>query len=85
MGFPFLNPHPVPYGCPALAVVDLELVAVKASLHSKDAIAMDAFIPVVLAVALGFIFLARIAKLLRYGGVVDASMTATKSHRRGES
>jgi len=48
----------MPDRCPALAVVDLELVAVKASLHSKDAIAMDALIPVILAVALGFIFLA---------------------------
>jgi len=73
----------VPHRCPALAVIDLELVAVEASLHSKDAIAVNTLIPVVLAVALGFIFLARIAKLLGYGGVVDASMTATKSHRRG--
>ena len=57
VGFTFLNPHLVPNRCPALAVVDLELVAVKASFHGKDAIAMNTLIPVVLAVALGFIFL----------------------------
>ena len=73
-----LYPHPVPDRCPALAVVDLELVAVKASFHGIGFPAVDALIPVVLAVALGFIFLARIAKLLGYGGVVCASMTATK-------
>ncbi len=44
----------MPHRCPALAVVDLELVAVKASFHGKGTPAVDALIPVVLAVALGF-------------------------------
>ncbi len=48
----------MPDRCPALAVVDLKLVAVKASFHGKGTPAVDALIPIILAVALGFIFLA---------------------------
>jgi len=56
-----LNPHLAPHRCPALAVVDLKLVAVKASFHGIGTPAMDAHVSVLLAAALGFIFLAGFA------------------------
>ena len=58
VGFPFLNPHLVPYGCPALAVIDLKLVAVKASFHGKGTPAMDTLVSVLLAVHLAGVLLA---------------------------
>jgi len=44
--------------CPALTVVDLKLVAVKASLHGEGTPAVDALITVLLAVDLAGVLLA---------------------------
>jgi len=51
----------MPHRYPSLTIVDLKLVAVKASFHGIGFPAVDALIPVILAVALGFIFLAGFA------------------------